>query len=212
MEAVCHPEGALLQMGESTEAELQQLMTDVHAEYWGVATQPEPCGAEDRFRLYTGAELASAGLLPKVPQPKRQPSVLNLIDFNACNKSALDTSQQDESCKAIQSPSRDGAFVMPAAPEAVARAARPCMAKCGLRGPRSPSRRKAPRNAKVLQEAFVNTLEARDHRELCASTILLWRNVAKETQWESTRDGLEQANAKLRLKINKAVTLLSQRR
>lgn len=191
---------------------MQQLMTDVHAEYWGVATQPEPCGAEDRFRLYTGAELASAGLLPRAPQPKRQPSVLNLIDFSACNKSALDISRQDDSCKAMQSPSRGVALLMPAAPEAVARAARPCMAKCGLRGPRSPSRRKAPRNAQALQEAFVRTLEARDHRELCASTILFWRNLAKESQWQSARDGLEQANAKLRLKINKAVTLLSQRR
>lgn len=57
-------------------------LTQDCAEFWGVC--PESSHSEDCFRFCVGQEITRQGWVPSL-QTTRKASVLNLVDFHACN-------------------------------------------------------------------------------------------------------------------------------
>jgi len=190
VEATPHAEGATLLLCDSSPRRFREQQDS--SDFWGPPRQQcsleeaRASPSEDQFRLYMGEDLARAGLLPATPALERRPSVLNLIDFDVCNPPLPGKRSEQGHRKATA--------------EVVVRAARTAAAPAEEAG-----------SLLVRREAFVGALEAHARGALCREAVVLWRHAARESRWQDASERLQQENAKLRLKINKAVSLLSQR-
>lgn len=201
-------------------------------DYWGAPASIEQHASPDRFRFYEGDELKDAGLLPAGPTPERRPSVLNLIDFRECDlRPPLGCglrSYPSNKCWMADQASCSEIQRAPCLEEVLAGIPRPCLARSQVgrwpaltqsstrdqdaRVVESTAQAQRPlRGLEAVREALVGVAEARRCARVRQEAFLLWHHAAKECCRCRDSERLQQDNAKLRLKISKALTLMSQR-
>lgn len=169
-------------------------------EFWGQSQMESPILNDlaqdtDSFQFFQKQDLADAGLLPVPPVAvkRKQTSVVNLIDFQACNQLAAQIEDSLSMCLT----NGQGSPVAPAAAAAIQRL---LQAEIQRREQEQLERRLAE------QEQLQRLLDRQRRRELARAAFLLWRDAARQEKY----DALFQDNVKLRVKMKKYVNFLAR--
>mmetsp|Transcript_4809 Transcript_4809/g.8556 ORF Transcript_4809/g.8556 Transcript_4809/m.8556 type:complete len:192 (-) Transcript_4809:59-634(-) len=176
LEAEWMPEGSTALLLCESESPSRPRVCEASAEYWG---RPAFLTSEDvtSLRHYVGEELSKAGLLP----PKHK---LSQLEQPAKVLNLIDFNE----CNPPLPRQRVSA-------EAIGRLPRPVVGRLQART--------APR--RLRQEQLCKLMEAGRHRSLQTKAFEVWQHAAAQNMREDAIGALEQENAKLALKIKKAL-------
>mmetsp|Transcript_38638 Transcript_38638/g.63521 ORF Transcript_38638/g.63521 Transcript_38638/m.63521 type:complete len:219 (-) Transcript_38638:106-762(-) len=203
-------------------------------DFWGAITPEAPRSeSADRFQFFPKEHLASAGLLPQATMP-RKPTVLNLIDFDACNSTASEVSsgdgetasssagsRTDFACAANESGEGSSACLsrslsaalaatLEAGSAAEVTAAFHHEVEAVVREHLERLEQAQAERRERQHAAFARTLEARAYRALCRDVILAWKAGLTAKHQQDALDCMEQENVKLKLKVKKLVGFLAR--